>query len=146
MILMIAFPAAVSAMAIAQMQDRCTNKFEKMEDPIDVLDDRGTKTGEVCTRKEVHALGKIHRAVHLYLFDQAHQLLLQRRAQQVDHYPGQWSISVTGHVDAGENSLQAVQRELQEELGIDPTRVNIAFLFTYRQDVAVSFQLYRSTV
>jgi 8-oxo-dGTP pyrophosphatase MutT (NUDIX family) len=30
-----------------------------------------------------------------------------------------FSISVTGHVDAGESSQEAVARELKEELGLD---------------------------
>ncbi|MCG8340009.1 MAG: NUDIX domain-containing protein [Cytophagales bacterium] len=79
---------------------------------IDVLDDYGNRTGKVLSRKEVHELGKVHRAVHLYLFDKSNQLLLQRRSHNTDHYPGMFSISVTGHVDAGESSSETVQREL----------------------------------
>jgi isopentenyl-diphosphate delta-isomerase type 1 len=104
------------------------------QDKIDVLDEQGNKTGEVLSRKEIHQLGKIHRAVHLYLFDISNNLLLQRRSYKVDHYPGMWSISVTGHVDAGEISQEAVIRELQEELGIDADAVKIDFLFSLRQD------------
>ncbi|AWN81533.1 NUDIX hydrolase [Candidatus Cardinium hertigii] len=109
------------------------------EDRIDVLDEQGIKTGEVLSRKEIHQLGKIHRTVHLYLFEnESKKLLLQRRASNLDHYPGMFSISVTGHVDAGEDSMQAVKRELQEELRIDPLLVKIDFLSSIRQDVVVT--------
>jgi len=108
------------------------------EPKLDVLDDHGNPTGEVLSRQEVHAQGKIHRAVHLYLFDKSNNLLLQRRSLKTDHYPGMFSISVTGHVDAGEDSRKAVQRELQEELGIDGDDANIEFLFSFRQDVEIS--------
>lgn len=101
---------------------------------IDVLDERGNKTGEVLSRKDIHQLGKIHRAVHLYLFDKANNLLLQRRSYNVDHYPGMLSISVTGHVDAGESSREAVEREFQEELGLKQNSAKIEFLFSLRQD------------
>lgn len=107
-------------------------------DYIDVLDDRGKPTGEVLSRKEIHALGKLHRAVHLYVFDSKNRLLLQRRAPHVDHYPNWLSISVTGHVNAGERSTTAVQRELQEELGIALEADRIVFLFSYRQDTRSS--------
>ena len=108
------------------------------KDKIDVLDEYGKLTGESLSRKEVHALGKIHRAVHLYLFDKKNNLLLQRRSPNTDHYPTMFSISVTGHIDAGEGSREAVQRELKEELGIDADEINIRFLFSFRQDVKVS--------
>jgi len=61
---------------------------------IDVLDEHGNPTGEVLSRQEVHTQGKIHRAVHLYLFDKSNNLLLQRRSFNADHYPGMFSISV----------------------------------------------------
>jgi len=40
-----------------------------------------------------------------------------------------FSISVTGHVDAGESSSMALRREIREELGLDPTKMNIDDLF-----------------
>ncbi len=108
------------------------------KDMIDVLDEQGYPTGEVLSRKEIHQLGKLHRAIHLYLFDPSNNLLLQKRSSQVDHYPNRFSISVTGHVDAGESSREAVVRELQEELGLDPKYVQIEFLFSLRQDAQLS--------
>ncbi len=111
-----------------------TTKPIKAMENIDVLNEEGAKTGEVLPRKEVHRQGKLHRAVHLYLFNQEKRLLLQRRTAHTDHYPGMWSISVTGHVDAGEESWAAVQRELKEELGMDVAAQDFTFLFTYRRD------------
>ena len=88
-------------------------------DSIDVLDDCGLRKGYTLSRKEVHEQGAIHRAVHLYIFDQKGvSLLLQKRSPNVEHYPNKYSISVVGHVNAGEYSYAAVQRELMEELGM----------------------------
>ena len=105
---------------------------------IDVLDNYGVRTGEILSRKLIHELGKIHRAVHLYLFDLSDNLLLQRRSGKTDHYAGKFGISVTGHVNAGESSTDAVRREIQEELGLAPTHMNIQFLFSFRQDARIS--------
>jgi len=109
-------------------------KMQSNDNKIEVLDWQGHKTGEVLDRKDIHKLGKIHRAIHLYVFDKNNKLLLQRRSKNVDHYPDMFSISVTGHVDAGEDSKEAAARELKEELNIDPDLVKIEFLFSLRQD------------
>lgn len=107
-------------------------------DTLDVLDEQGNPTGGALARKEIHRLGKLHRAIHLYLFDQSNNLLLQKRSSQVDHYPNMFSISVVGHVNAGENSYEAVARELQEELRLDPKHVQIYLLFSIRRDAYLS--------
>ena len=105
---------------------------------IDVLDSNGDPTGEVLSRKEVHRLGKLHRAVHLYLFNKENNLLLQRRSAHADHYPGMFSISVTGHVDARECSIEAVRRELEEELGLHANHEDFKLLFSSRRDATLS--------
>jgi len=105
---------------------------------IDVLDDYGIRTGEALSRKKIHELGKVHRAVHLYLFDESNNLLLQRRSYKTDHYPGMLSISLTGHVDAGESSIEALRREIQEELNFNPIIMKTDFLFSFRQDAIIS--------
>lgn len=110
--------------------------LQKTKDLIDVLDETGMRTGEVLSREEIHRLGKLHRAVHFYLFDMKGNILLQRRPDNVDHYPNKFSISLTGHINNGEFSYQALKREIKEELGIcpDTDNLNINFMFSFRQD------------
>ena len=51
------------------------------DEMFDVLDETGARTGERRGRKEVHALGLFHRAVHVWLFaPHSGEVLLQRRA------------------------------------------------------------------
>jgi isopentenyl-diphosphate Delta-isomerase len=110
-----------------------------IEKPLmDVLDDYGIRTGEKLSREEIHTLGKVHRAVHLYLFDRSNNILLQRRSDKVDQGPGMFSISLTGHVDAGEGSFTALARELKEELGLNAAAIKPQFLFSFRQDAELS--------
>ncbi len=108
-----------------------------MSDLIDVLSDSGLRTGEILPRAEIHRLGKRHRAVHLYLFNSQNELLLQKRAPTVDHYPGYFSISVTGHVAAGEFSAETVRQEVEEELGLDASQLKIDFLFSFYQEATL---------
>ncbi len=110
----------------------------EMSNLIDVLSDAGLRTGEILTRAEVHRLGKCHRAIHLYLFNSYHELLLQKRALNVDNFPGFFSISVAGHVDAGESSSTCVRREVEEELGLDSSQLKFDFLFSFFQEAVLS--------
>lgn len=48
-------------------------------------------------------------------------ILLGRRAPDRDYYPGVWDI-IGGHCAAGERPEDTLVRELQEELGVVPTR------------------------
>jgi isopentenyl-diphosphate delta-isomerase len=105
---------------------------------IDVLSETGLRTGEILTRAEVHRLGKRHRTVHLYLFNARHELLLQKRALGVDNFPGFFTISTAGHVDAGEFSAASVRRETEEELGIDASKLKFDFLFSHYREVTLS--------
>jgi isopentenyl-diphosphate delta-isomerase len=109
-----------------------------MPNLIDVLSERGLRTGEVLSRAEVHRQGKIHRAIHLYLFNTKNELLLQRRSLTVDNFPGVFSISVLGHINAGEFSTATVRREIEEELGIDTADLKIEFLFSYFSQAVLS--------
>jgi isopentenyl-diphosphate delta-isomerase len=109
-----------------------------MADLIDMLSETGLRTGEIFPHAEIHRLGKCHRAIHLYILNAANEILLQKRAQKVDHYPGYYGISVTGHVAAGESSSDCVRRELDEELGINHTNLDIDFLFSYFQEVILN--------
>lgn len=105
---------------------------------IDVLSETGLRTGEILPRAEIHRLGKRHRVVRLYLFNARNELLLQRRAMTVDHGPNVFSISVLGHINAGEFSAQTVRREVEEELGIDASQLKIDFLFSHYQEAILS--------
>jgi isopentenyl-diphosphate delta-isomerase type 1 len=92
-----------------------------MADEIfDVVNERDEPVGR-APRREVHARGLRHRAVHVLVFDQHGRLFLQKRSMRKDLCPGLWDSSCSGHLDAGEDYDQAAGRELQEELGLTGT-------------------------
>lgn len=109
-----------------------------MSDLIDVLSHSGLRTGEILPRPDIHRLGKYHRAVHLYILNSSNEVLLQKRALTVDHYPGLFGISVTGHIDAGEFSSATVRREVEEELGIDASGLKFDFIFSFFQEAILN--------
>lgn len=69
-------------------------------------------------RHKIHALGLRHRAVHIMVFNDRQQLLLQKRSMKKDLNKGLWDSSAAGHVDQGESYDSCATRELQEELNV----------------------------
>jgi isopentenyl-diphosphate delta-isomerase type 1 len=86
------------------------------EELFDVVDRDDRVTGQ-ATRREVHARGWLHRAVHVLVHDAQGRIFLQRRSLLKDTFPGCWDSSCSGHLDAGEDYPTAARRELGEELG-----------------------------
>ncbi len=84
---------------------------------LDIVDPHGEPTGEQRDKDEIHRLGLPHRDVHVWITDGQH-LLQQQRAWDKTIMPGEWDVSVGGHVAAGEDYLDAAVRETEEELGL----------------------------
>jgi isopentenyl-diphosphate Delta-isomerase len=83
---------------------------------FDVVDHDDRVIGQ-APRREVHARGLLHRAVHVLVHDAAGRLFLQLRSAVKDTFPNCWDSSCSGHLDAGEDYPTAARRELGEELG-----------------------------
>ena len=88
-----------------------------MEEWFDVVDRSDTVIGR-ASREEVHRNGLLHRSAHLLVFDGSGRVLLQKRSEGKDRFPGCWDSSVSGHVDSGESYDQCIVREAMEEIGI----------------------------
>lgn len=61
----------------------------------------------------------IHRTAHVVVTDDTGRILLQKRSRNKDMQPGKWDTAVGGHLDPGEDYLDAALREYREELGHD---------------------------
>ena len=77
-------------------------------------------------RGVVHARDLWHRAVHIFVFNAAGELFLQKRSPWKDKCPGKWDSSAAGHLDSGEDYAAAARRELTEELGVPPEEATAA--------------------
>lgn len=85
---------------------------------IDVLDENGCLTGKVLPRDEVHKQGLWHRAIVVAIVNENNQVLLQQRSANKEKNAGMWDISVAGHISAGQDSLSAAAREINEEVSV----------------------------
>lgn len=83
-----------------------------------LVDKNDHRLGFVSRRQAHSDPSKIHRSICMIVTNAKNQILLQKRSQSKDTFPGFWTLSVTGHVSQNETYLQAAKRELFEELGI----------------------------
>ncbi|KAK1289822.1 Nudix hydrolase 3 [Acorus calamus] len=116
---------------------------QHQEELLDVLTRSGERTGVSKPRSHVHRDGDYHRAVHVWIFAESTQeLLLQRRADCKDSWPGLWDISSAGHISAGDSSLLTARRELEEELGITLPKDAFELIFVFLQECVINDGLY----
>ena len=87
------------------------------EEIFDVVNERDEVVGQ-NTRREVHRLGLLHRAVHVLVFNARGEVFLQLRSAKKDRHPSVWDSSASGHVDAGEDYDATAVREVREEIGL----------------------------
>lgn len=87
------------------------------EEIFDVVNERDEVIGQ-APRKQVHAQGLWHRAVHVLVFNAHGQVFLQKRSMLKDTAKGKWDSSSSGHLDTGEDYDACAMRELREEIGL----------------------------
>lgn len=121
-----------------------------------VVDEMDRVTGAMA-RSEVHGNNLRHRAVHIFLFNPAGELLLQKRSRWKDRHPNVWDSSAAGHVGAGEEYDETARRELREELGVTTNLTRVTqlpasektgqeFIWLYRGEQAGPFLPARSEI
>lgn len=97
---------------------------------LPIVDGTGTVIAQ-ASRKWLHGKGSgnIHPVVHAYFINRYSDIFLQRRSMDKDIYPGRWDFAVGGHVVYGEQPLETLFRESEEELRF--TRFNPISLGAY---------------
>ncbi len=91
------------------------------EEIFDIVNERDEVIGQ-NTRREVHARGLWHRAVHVLVFNARGEVFLQKRSLIKDIAAGKWDSSASGHLDTGEAYDACAVREVREEIGLHLTQ------------------------
>lgn len=102
---------------------------------LDVVDEHGEPTGIRKERSLVHQDGDLHRTSHVWIVRRKQgklQILVQKRSENKDSFPGCYDISSAGHIPAGDGFEDSAVRELAEELGITAQKDELLLCGTRR--------------
>ena len=81
---------------------------------FDVIDSKANPAGQIVSREKAHAEGIPHRTAHIWIIRKKEgrvQILLQKRSQNKDSFPGKFDTSSAGHIQAGDEPLESALRE-----------------------------------
>ena len=99
------------------------------------------KAGKVIDRHSFEILqnGEYHLVAEAIIINSKQEILMSKRAASKTKYPLMWECN-GGSVKSGEDTLQAILRELKEELGIKLNKDEAIFYKTIRDDKAKDFK------
>ncbi len=88
-------------------------------------------------RKEkmaAHIDGNLHRAFSVVLYNSRGEIFIHKRALSKYHCGGLWTNACCSHPFPGENTSDAAERRLFEELGFRDINLTEKFVFSYRTE------------
>lgn len=100
----------------------------------DIYDEKKERTGRTMKRNDWHMKpGEYHLTVLGVIQHTDGRFLITKRVMTKAWAPGWWEVS-GGAAQAGEDSLDAVKREIKEETGLDVSSFEGGFVFSYTRE------------
>jgi 8-oxo-dGTP pyrophosphatase MutT (NUDIX family) len=87
------------------------------EEWVDIVNENNEVIAQ-SSRQQMRAQRLRHRASYIVVHNGMGKILVQRRTECKDYYPGWLDATAGGVVQAGEQILESARREAEEELGI----------------------------
>ena len=98
-----------------------------------LVDENDNQVG-LMPKLEAHEKGLLHRAFSIFIFNSKYELLLQKRASSKYHSGGLWTNTCCSHPREGEDTTDAANRRLIEEMGIE-TSLRKVHDFIYKAEL-----------
>jgi isopentenyl-diphosphate Delta-isomerase len=86
------------------------------EEQVILVDENDREQG-TAGKLEAHEKALLHRAFSVFIFNRQGEMLLQQRALHKYHSGGLWTNACCSHPRPAENTQQAAERRLKEEMG-----------------------------
>lgn len=104
-----------------------------MTENVILVDDQDNQIGSM-PKMEAHVKGILHRAFSIFIFNTKGELLLQQRAFDKYHSGGKWTNTCCSHPRLGEETIDAANRRLMEEMGME-CNIYHTFSFQYQAEL-----------
>ena len=112
------------------LSERTTKKIKELTENVILVDSYDNETG-IMPKMEAHVKGLLHRAFSVFIFNSEGELLLQQRALDKYHSGGKWTNTCCSHPRLGEETIDAANRRLMEEMGME-CDLQYGFNFIYK--------------
>jgi isopentenyldiphosphate isomerase len=116
------------------------NKFKiaiMADELIDIYNEDNESFGSPKMKSEAHRGGLWHRASHVWIYNDKGEILLQLRSKEKELNPDRWDVSAAGHIQTGEEPIDAAIRETKEEIGLAIDLKDLDFLKIRKIDEVV---------
>ncbi len=104
-----------------------------MSERVILVDENDLPIGEM-DKLEAHQKNCLHRAFSIILWNDNNEMLIHQRATGKYHSSDLWTNTCCSHQRTSETTLEAAQRRLKEEMGIEAP-LKQAFYFIYQVDL-----------
>ena len=101
-----------------------------MEEVWEKKKKKGNKTGRIM-KKGLVPEGFYHQGADVWIINSGNKILIQKRSPQKRNSPNVWAMT-GGSVIRGETSLETIERETKEELGISLNMKDIRLVKQYK--------------
>lgn len=86
-------------------------------------------------KMQAHLEGKLHRAFSVFVLNDDNKMLLQKRAAEKYHSANLWTNACCSHPMPNENIIDAANRRVKEELGMEIKDLKKLFSFQYKAEL-----------
>ncbi|MFZ4668281.1 MAG: NUDIX hydrolase, partial [Microthrixaceae bacterium] len=97
--------------------DVAVHEVDPADELVDVVDEHD-QVIDTVTRAEMRRRRLRHRCTYVVVRTSDGGVLVHRRSEDKDLWPGAWDLAVGGVVTSGEDWERAARRELAEEVGV----------------------------
>ncbi len=111
---------------------RRKNKNEEM---LAEVDENGKIIGQISRSEAHNGSMKLHPVIHVHIINGKGEILLQKRCMSKIIQPGKWDTAVGGHISYAEKIESALQRETEEEIGLDNVKFSFITKYIWKSEV-----------
>jgi len=117
---------------------------KNLDEYLDIVDENDNVIGRDI-RENIYTknLGHRVRVINILVVNSEGKLLLPKKINNAKYYPGCFDFSCGGHVESGEDYAHAAIRELEEELGINDSKLIELGKLTPKDGVSCFMKVYK---